>query len=110
LTYYTLIEERTERMEKYLTSQAVFFRRLRERYGDAAEQLIHRTIHSYTNWLGYQGLLALQAGNRDVARQYFGRILRRHPTHMKSMFRYLRTFLPPSIARALTGRTAGLKR
>lgn len=110
LTYYTLIEERAERMEKYLTSQAVFFRRLRQRYGDAAEELIRRTVRSYTNWLGYQGLLAMQAGDRAAARGYFARILRRQPMHMKSALRYLRTFLPAPIARALSGRTAGAKR
>lgn len=110
LTYYTLIEERAERMEKYLTSQAVFFRRLRQRYGEAAEELIHRTVHSYTNWLGYQGLLAMRAGDLAEARSYFARILRRHPTHMKSALRYIRTFLPAPIARALSGRTAGAKR
>jgi glycosyltransferase involved in cell wall biosynthesis len=110
LTYYTLIEERAERMEKYLTSQAVFFRRLRQRYGDAAEELIRRTVRSYTNWLGYKGLLAIQAGNRAAARSYFARILRQHPTHFKSVLRYFRTFLPEPIARALSGRTAGAKR
>src|SRR5215472_8976028 len=110
LTYYTLIEERAERMEKYLTSQAVFFRRLRQRYGKAAEGLIHRTVRSYTNWLGYQGLLAMRAGDRAAARRYFARILRRQPTHMKSALRYIRTFLPAPIARALSGRTAGARR
>jgi glycosyltransferase involved in cell wall biosynthesis len=107
LTYYTLIAERTERMEKYLTSQAVFFRRLRQRYGEAAEELIRRTVRSYTNWLSYQGLLAIQAGNRTAARRYFARILRRHPTHFKSALRYMRTFLPASIGKSLSGRTAG---
>jgi glycosyltransferase involved in cell wall biosynthesis len=110
LTYYTLIEERTERMEKYMTSQAVFFRRLRQRYGEAAEELIHRTVRSYTNWLSYQGLLAMRAGKRAEARRYFARILRRHPTHMKSALRYIRTFLPAPIARALSGHTAGARR
>jgi glycosyltransferase involved in cell wall biosynthesis len=110
LTYYTLIEERAERMEKYLTSQAVFFRRLRQHYGNAAEGLIRRTIRSYTNWLGYQGLLALRAGNRAAARRYFARILRRHPTHLKSALRYVRTFLPAPVATALSGRTARAKR
>jgi glycosyltransferase involved in cell wall biosynthesis len=108
LTYYTLIEDRTERMEKYLTSQALFFRRLRQRYGKAAEGLIRRTIHSYTNWLGYQGLLAIRAGNRAAARRYFACILRHHPTHLKSALRYVRTFLPAPIARALSG-SAGRK-
>ena len=110
LTYYTLIEDRAERMEKYLTSQAVFFRRLRQRYGNASEKLIHHTVRSYTNWLGYQGLLALQAGNRAAARRYFARILRQHPTHFKSALRYIRTYLPEPVARALSGRTGGAKR
>jgi len=110
LTYYTLIEDRAQRMEKYLTSQAVFFRRLRQRYGSAAEELIRRTIRNYTNWLGYQGLLEIQAGNPSAARSYFARILRQHPTHFKSALRYIRTFLPISMARALSGRTAGAKR
>lgn len=109
LTYYTLIEERAERMEKYLTSQAVFFRRLRERYGNAAEELIRRIVRSYTNWLGYQGLLAMRAGDAAAARRYFARILRRHPTHLKSALRYVRTFLPTPMARALSGRTARAK-
>lgn len=109
LTCYTLIPERAERMEKYLTSQAVFFRRLRRRYGNAAEGLIRHIVHGYTNWLGYQGLLALHAGNPKAARAYFARILRRHPTHLKSALRYLRTFLPAPLARALSGRTARAK-
>ena len=107
LTCYTLIEQRDERMEKYLTSRAVFFRRLRERYGEAAEGLIRHTVRGYTNWLGYQGLLAMRAGNHAEARRYFARILRQHPTHVKSALRYLRTFLPRPIAQALSGRTGG---
>jgi glycosyltransferase involved in cell wall biosynthesis len=109
LTYYTLIQERAERMEKYLTSQAVFFRRLRRRHGRAAEELIDHIVHSYTNWLGYQGLLAMRAGDRLQAREYFGRILRRRPTHLKSALRYIRTFLPTPLARALSGRTGSAK-
>ncbi len=108
LTYYTLIEDRVERMEKYLTSQTVFFRRLRQRYGDAAEGVIRRTVRSYTNWLGYQGLIAMQSGNAALARSYFVRILRRHPTHFKSVLRYIRTFMPAPLVRALSGRTAGM--
>ena len=109
LTYYTLIPERAERMEKYLTSQRVFFRRLRRRYGHGAEGLIRHIVHAYTNWLGYQALLAMREGDNKAARHYLARILRRHPTHLKSALRYLRTFLPAPIARALSGRTAGVR-
>jgi glycosyltransferase involved in cell wall biosynthesis len=107
LSYYTLIEERAERMEKYLSSRALFFRRLRERYGEDAEELIHGSVRGYNNWLGYQGLLAMRAGERAAARRYFARILRRQPTHMKSALRLIKTFLPMPLARALSGRTAG---
>jgi glycosyltransferase involved in cell wall biosynthesis len=109
LTYYTLIQDRLERMEKYMTSQAVFFRRLRRRHGRAAEELIDHIVHSYTNWLGYKGLSAMHTGDRLQAREYFWRILRYRPTHMRSALRYLRTFLPTRLARALSGRTAGAK-
>jgi glycosyltransferase involved in cell wall biosynthesis len=108
LTDYTLIADRAERMEKYLTSQGVFFRRLRQRHGKAAEGLIRKTVRSYTNWLGYQGLMAMQAGNAPLARSYFLRILRQHPTHFKSVLRYIRTFMPAPLFRALSGRTAGM--
>ncbi len=109
LTYYTLIEARTDRIEKYLPSRAVFFRRMRQRYGEAVERLIYRTVRSHSNWLGYQGRLAMRAGDRAAARRYFARILRQQPTHLKSALRFMRTFLPAPIARALSGRTARAK-
>jgi glycosyltransferase involved in cell wall biosynthesis len=109
LTYYTTNEQRADRMEKYISSRDLFFRRLRRLYGHRADQLIHSTIRNYINWLGYQGLLAMQRGDAATARIYFARILRRHPTHLKSALRLLRTFLPVTLARALSGRTAGAR-
>jgi glycosyltransferase involved in cell wall biosynthesis len=110
LTYYITNELRAERMEKYVNSCDLFFHRLRRRYGHRADYLIHSTERNYTNWLSYQGLLAMQQGNPVAARMYFMRILRRQPTHVKSALRFMRTFLPPPVARALSGRTAGAKR
>jgi len=109
LAYYTTNGLRAERMEKYLSSRRLFFRRLRQLYGHRADELIQSTTRSYTNWLGYQGLLAMQQGNPAAARVYFARILRRQPTHLRSALRLLRTFLPARLARALSGRTAGAK-
>ena len=109
LTYYMTNELRTERMEKYVSSRYLFFRRLRQLYGHRADELIHSTVRSYTNWLSYQGLLAMQRQDPAAARIYFARILRRQPTHLKSALRLLRTFLPAPLARALSGRTAGIK-
>jgi hypothetical protein len=109
LTSYTTHELRTERMEKYVGARALFFRRLRRRYGHRADELIHSTVRSYTNWLSYQGLLAMQKGDPAAARLHFARILRRQPTHVKSALRLLRTFLPAPLARALSGRTAGAR-
>jgi glycosyltransferase involved in cell wall biosynthesis len=109
LTYYTISELRTERMEKYTSSRALFFRRLRQRYGSRADELIRSTVRNYTNWLGYQGLLAMQQRDPARARACFMRILRHHPTHLKSALRLLRSFLPAPVARALSGRTAGAK-
>jgi glycosyltransferase involved in cell wall biosynthesis len=107
LTYYTTNELRHERMEKYMSSRDLFFDRLRQRYGHRADELIRSTVRNYTNWLGYQGLLAMQRRDPAAARSYFVRILRHQPTHLKSALRLLRTFLPAALARALSGRTAG---
>ena len=110
LTSYTICAQRAERMEKYMRARSLFFRRLRSRYGARAEPLISSTIRSYTNWLSYQGLLAMQRGDGPAARAYFMRILRHQPTHLKSVLRLLRTFLPATVARSLSGRTAGARR
>jgi glycosyltransferase involved in cell wall biosynthesis len=109
LTYYTLVEARTERIRKYLPGQDLFFSRMRQRYGQRVEGLIRKTVRNYTNWLGYQGLLAMRAGDRVMARHYFALILRRHPMHIKSALRFVRTFLPSPLARALSGRTASAR-
>ena len=109
LTYYTTAARRSDRMEKYVDSSFLFFRRLRLLYGHRADELIRSTVRNYTNWLSYQGLLAMQRGDPAAARVYFERILRHHPTHLKSAMRWLRTFLPAPVARALSGRTAGAK-
>jgi glycosyltransferase involved in cell wall biosynthesis len=93
------------RMEKYLGSREVFIRRVTERYGAAARGLIEGTRRAYTSALGYEGLMALRAGNVGAARRYFARSLREEPLDFKTAMRFARTFLPLRIARALSGRT-----
>jgi len=93
------------RMEKYLGSREVFIRRVTERYGAAARGLIEGTRRAYTSALGYEGLMALRAGDLGAARRYFARSLREDPLDFKTAMRFARTFLPLRIARALSGRT-----
>jgi glycosyltransferase involved in cell wall biosynthesis len=93
------------RMEKYLGSREVFIRRVTERYGEAARGLIEGTRQAYASALGYEGLIAMRAGNLGAARRYFARSLREHPLDFKTAMRFARTFLPLRIARALSGRT-----
>lgn len=104
LAYYT-IEPPAIRMEKYLRAQEIFIRRVRERYGAAARELIRNTRHAYASALGYHGLLAMRAGETAVARSYFTRALRNQPD-LRTALRLVRTYLPARIARALSGRTA----
>ncbi|HXZ87162.1 MAG TPA: glycosyltransferase [Candidatus Binataceae bacterium] len=104
LTYYT-IEPPAIRMEKYVRAQEVFIRRVRERYGASARGLIRNTRHAYASALGYQGLLAMCAGEVEAARGYFVRALRHQP-NLRTALRLMRTYLPARIARALSGRTA----
>lgn len=104
LTYYT-IEPPAIRMEKYVQAQEIFIRRVRERYGASARGLIRSTRHAYASALGYEGLLAMGAGDVAAARGYFTRALR-HDPNLRTALRLMRTYLPARIARALSGRTA----
>ena len=58
-----------------------------------------------SNKLAHEGLVALRNGDPEAARRAFREALRRDPTHAKNLFRYIRTYLPPGLARAFTGRT-----
>ncbi|MBF6559182.1 MAG: glycosyltransferase family 2 protein [Candidatus Binataceae bacterium] len=93
------------RMEKYVRSREVFIRRVSERYGDRARGLIRGTQRAYASALGYEGLIAMRAGDRLAARRYFARAIRERPLDLKHALRLLRTFLPAALARALSGRT-----
>jgi predicted O-methyltransferase YrrM len=58
-----------------------------------------------SNKLAHEGLVALRRGDHEAARRAFREALWRDPTHAKNLFRYIRTYLPPGLARAFTGRS-----
>ncbi|MEA2680352.1 MAG: hypothetical protein QOK03_2074 [Candidatus Binataceae bacterium] len=94
------------RMEKYSASRDIFIRRVTERYGAAARGLIRGTRRAYVSALGYEGLIAMRAGDFSAARRYFLDAMRERPFDLKTAMRFARTFLPLRLARALGGSTA----
>jgi glycosyltransferase involved in cell wall biosynthesis len=85
----------------------IFDRILRERYGVSSDRLLAARARANRSILGYIGLRALRDGNRASAREAFRRALQMKPTRVKSLLRYLKTYLPLGMARALSGRTRG---
>jgi glycosyltransferase involved in cell wall biosynthesis len=84
-----------------------FDRILRERYGIGADRLLAERARANRSILGYIGLRALHAGDRTSARDAFRRALQIDPLRVKNILRYLRTYLPRGMVRALSGRTRG---
>lgn len=90
------------RMEKYAPYQDLFIQMLHARYGRAARARIRNTRKAYSSALGHQGLIALRQGDRHFARQSFVKALQRDPLSARTALRLLRSFLPQSLARALS--------
>jgi glycosyltransferase involved in cell wall biosynthesis len=82
-----------------------FDRILRERYGIGADRLLAERARANRSILGYIGLRALRDGDRTAAREAFRRALQINPLRAKNILRYLRTYLPLAMVRALSGRT-----
>ena len=82
-----------------------FDRILRERYGVSADRLLAARGRANRSILGYIGLRALRDGDRVSARAAFRRALQIDPLRLKNILRYLKTYLPLRMARALSGRT-----
>jgi hypothetical protein len=82
-----------------------FDRILRERYGIGADRLLAERARANRSILGYIGLRALRDGDRTAAREAFRRALQIDPLRVKNLLRYLRTYLPLAMVRALSGRT-----
>jgi glycosyltransferase involved in cell wall biosynthesis len=86
-------------------AERLFARLIGERYGVDGTRLVKARIKAPRSTLGYIGLVALREGDHTTARSAFIRALRADPFHLKTYFRLARTFLPPAVARKLSGRT-----
>jgi glycosyltransferase involved in cell wall biosynthesis len=86
-------------------ARVTFDRILRERYGMSADRLLAGRARANRSIFGYIGLRALRAGDRVSAREAFRRALQINPLRVKNILRYLKTYLPLGMVRALSGRT-----
>ncbi len=86
-------------------ASVIFDRILRERYGVGADRLLAARSRANRSIFGYIGLRALREGDRSSAREAFRRALQIDPLRVKNILRYLKTYLPLGMARALSGRT-----
>jgi len=87
-------------------ARAMFTQLVRERWGRSVEPLLRSRARASRSILGYIGLTELSNGNKQQAREAFRRALQLDPRRFKNYLRYLRTYLPTGLARALSGRTA----
>jgi len=90
-------------MLKYQSNFALFARRVRQRYGARGRPLLRAMRRGYVTAFGHRGLAAMRAGDMPAARRAFLSALGYHPLHLRTALRLARTFLPPALARALSG-------
>jgi glycosyltransferase involved in cell wall biosynthesis len=93
-----------ERMMKYAKGYQIFGRLVSERYGEAGQRLIRESSNAFVSAWGYAGLVALRDGDKLRARRAFACAMRYGPFQIRAASRWLRTFLPMSVVRALSGR------
>lgn len=94
-----------QRLQRYGKNLDIFCRVIRERYGADGEALIAvRRKARVTSW-AHIGLLAMRDGDSAKARWALGNALRENPLRLKNRLRYLRTYLPLRMARALAERS-----
>jgi len=91
-------------------ARITFDRILRQRYGVSADRLLAARARANRSILGYIGLRALRDGDRTSAREAFRRALQINPLRVKNILRYLKTYLPLGMVRALSGRTRDIRR
>jgi glycosyltransferase involved in cell wall biosynthesis len=82
-----------------------FARLVSQRYGIDPTHLTGARLRATRSILGYLGLRALRDGDRAGARRAFTAALRIDPWRVRNHLRFIRTFLPFALARALSGRT-----
>ncbi len=79
---------------------------IRARYGRRADGLVKDFIRHRVRMIANAGVIEMSRGNLAGARRCFVRVLRYDKFHLKSYLRIVRTYLPKSIAQALSGRAA----
>jgi hypothetical protein len=98
------------KVQPYGRDAELFGLLVRQRYGVDPSRLIAARIRATRSILGYAGLMALQEGERRLARRAFAAALKLDPWRTRNIFRMIRTFLPVRLARALSGRTGKIAR
>lgn len=93
-----------ERMMKYAKGYRIFSTLVEQRYGENGKRLIRESSNAFVSAWGYTGLVALREGDKLRARQAFSCAMRYGPLRFRLVSRWLRTFLPMSAVRALSGR------
>jgi glycosyltransferase involved in cell wall biosynthesis len=91
------------RMMKYAKGYRIFGKLVSQRYGEAGKRLIRESTRAFVSAWGYAGLVALRDGDKLRARQAFSCALRYGPFQFRTASRWLRTFLPMSAVRVLSG-------
>lgn len=81
----------------------VFCNMVRTRYSASGEPHIIARERAPRTILAYIGIRALAEGDKLLARRAFLRALQVDPLRVRNYLRLLRTFLPASVARALSG-------
>jgi glycosyltransferase involved in cell wall biosynthesis len=93
-----------ERMMKYAKGYQIFGRLVSQRYGEAGQRLIRESSNAFVSAWGYAGLVALRDGDKLRARRAFACAMRYGPFQIRCASRWLRTFLPMPVVRAVSGR------
>lgn len=83
----------------------VFERMVRERYGSSGHPHVVARRRAPRSILGYIALDAMRNGDSKLARAALMRALRFDPYRLKNYLRLARTFLPPALARAMSGKS-----
>jgi len=91
------------RMEKYENGYKIFDQLVCDRYGVDGRRLIANVRHAFISAWGFEGLKALNAGDKYAARRAFRCALRYNAFDMRTLLRWARTFLPLRAALALSG-------
>jgi glycosyltransferase involved in cell wall biosynthesis len=102
---FSLFPGRFKKPGGNVAAGAEFDRLMRQRWGVSAAPLLKTRTRAARSILGYIGLIAMRAGDSERAREAFGDALRIDPWRVRNYLRFIRTYLPTRIARALSGRT-----